>query len=399
MSKTPKKRITFVVFSIILVFTLLCGQSVYATVEVEDESFLYEKAIQLQEKAVAAYQLLDQAFDHDSLGYTLFPDDYAGSFIEGDKLVLLLTDTSAMTTNKYRAWAKEYADYLVFKDALYSYNEMQKCSDSIAQVVANNGYTVTQYYVSETSNEIVICVQKTAATDDLLERKLYTEFSVPVRIEEAESTTTTTTNLRGGNKIVNSISSTQWIEMTLSCCGTYGGYKAILTCGHGGQSAGDTIKYYSNTGSTIGTVNYHRYYNNGTGDFEIIKVTNTSIFDTTNKITSSYSVTGTLSDPPVNTVLKYYSRTTSSFGYGGVNNRNITVNADGTHTIKGLTRIKVISGSCQPGDSGGPFFQETSSGVNYCGVIHGKNTIGGYLYVFFTPYTHITPAGFSAKTS
>lgn len=109
---------------------------------------------------------------------------------------------------------------------------------------------------------------------------------------------------------------------------------------------------------------------------------------------------GTLSSPPVNTILKYYSRNSSSFGYGTVSNRDITVSA-GTDKIEvnGLTSLEVSYGSCIPGDSGGPFFQETSSDVNYCGVLHGYGTDNpGYLRVYFTPYTYISGTGFSVRT-
>lgn len=130
--------------------------------------------------------------------------------------------------------------------------------------------------------------------------------------------------------------------------------------------------------------------------FEIIKVTNTDTFSTSNSIANTYSINGTLSSPPVNTILKYYSRNSSSFGYGTVSNRDITVSA-GTDKIEvnGLTSLEVSYGSCIPGDSGGPFFQETSSDVNYCGVLHGYGTDNpGYLRVYFTPYTYISGTGF-----
>ena len=96
----------------------------------------------------------------------------------------------------------------------------------------------------------------------------------------------------------------------------------------------------------------------------------------------------------------YYSRTTSSFGYGSVERRNVTVLADDRDNISGLTEVKVTSGSCESGDSGGPFFQDASSGAKYCGVLHGKRTdSSGNLYVFFTPYTYISSAGFSVRTN
>lgn len=110
--------------------------------------------------------------------------------------------------------------------------------------------------------------------------------------------------------------------------------------------------------------------------------------------------TGTLSSPAVGTIIKYYSRTTSSFGYGSVERRNVTVVADDRDNISGLTEVKVTSGSCESGDSGGPFFQDASSGAKYCGVLHGKRTdSSGNLYVFFTPYTYISSAGFSVRTN
>ena len=105
-----------------------------------------------------------------------------------------------------------------------------------------------------------------------------------------------------------------------------------------------------------------------------------------------------MSSPAVGTIIKYYSRTTSSFGYGSVERRNVTVLADDRDNISGLTEVKVTSGSCESGDSGGPFFQDASSGAKYCGVLHGKRTDSSG-NVFFTPYTYISSAGFSVRTN
>lgn len=107
---------------------------------------------------------------------------------------------------------------------------------------------------------------------------------------------------------------------------------------------------------------------------------------------STYQVeilTGTLSSPAVGTIIKYYSRTTSSFGYGSVGRRNVEVKASSGKTIGGLTELKVTYGSCE---SGGPFFQDASSGAKYCGVLHGKRTdSSGNLYVF-SHHIHISLA-------
>ena len=78
-------------------------------------------AMRYQENAVAANELLTQAFERDSNGAIIFPEDYAGAYIDGENLVLLLTNTDSKTVEKYRTWTDEYAPFLVFKKAEYSY--------------------------------------------------------------------------------------------------------------------------------------------------------------------------------------------------------------------------------------------------------------------------------------
>lgn len=156
--------------------------------------FYYRKAILEQENAVAAYELLDRAFGHDDLGYTLFPDDYAGSYIEGDKLVLLLTDVSEETQEKYKTWAAQYAGVLVFKEAEYSYNSLKKTADTISKDLEGKGYTVKQCCVSEAATRIEISIAHTTAAHAAeLQRELEEMYHIPVSIMAQGETFTTTT--------------------------------------------------------------------------------------------------------------------------------------------------------------------------------------------------------------
>lgn len=145
--------------------------------------FYYRKAILEQENAVAAYELLNRAFGHDDLGYTLFPDDYAGSYIEGDKLVLLLTDVSEETQKKYKTWAAQYAGVLVFKEAEYSFNSLNDMSDTMYRDLVDKGYTITEYCVSEMTNSIVISIANiTVSHAAELKDTLEAAYHVPVNI-------------------------------------------------------------------------------------------------------------------------------------------------------------------------------------------------------------------------
>ena len=275
--------------SAVVASSLLVSAQSAATIENN-----YARLMQLQANAVAANECLNESFGHDAIGNITFPDDFAGARIEEDKLVLSLTDTTAENKAKYIRWAGDYADYLLFENVEYSYNQLMNAAIDVTNTLKESGYQITQYYVSEINNEVVLgmdlnselCQNGVSQINrpEALAASLSKEYNVPIRMENIAPSNTAASNsiatLRGGAKIVNITSNS---EITLSCCGYYAGSDAILTCGHGGHY-NDTINYAASAGSTIGTVNYHNYYSGCTGDFEIIKVTNTDTFSTSNSI-------------------------------------------------------------------------------------------------------------------
>ena len=183
----------------------LVGKTVYVYISASGDTvcvvetdggyeFFCKRAVLLQERAVAAYELLDSAFGHDELGCTLFPEDYAGAFVEGDKLVLLLTDLGEETQERYRAWAGEYAEALVFRKADYSYNTLADAEARMLRELEEAGYTVTEAYVSETANRIVISlVNVTYEQTKELERSLRESYDLPVMITVSQGPWITTT--------------------------------------------------------------------------------------------------------------------------------------------------------------------------------------------------------------
>lgn len=116
----------------------------------------YEQLMLLQEDAVAANELLNEAFGYDAAGNITFPNDFAGARIEGNKLVLSLTNIGIDNTTKYLNWVGDYADCLVFEKVDYSYNHLMDAAAGAAHELEELGYPITQYYVSETNNDVVI---------------------------------------------------------------------------------------------------------------------------------------------------------------------------------------------------------------------------------------------------
>ena len=156
-------------------------------------NFFYRQAVSRQERALAACELLDRAFGHDEQGYTLFPDDYAGCYVDGDRLVLLLTDTGEAAAARYRAWAGAYADTLVFEKAEYAYNLLKSKEEEMARELKDGGCVLAAYYVSETANRVVFeVVNCDAARAKELEAGLRERYGVPVSVRSGGAFVTVT---------------------------------------------------------------------------------------------------------------------------------------------------------------------------------------------------------------
>ena len=154
----------------------------------------------------------------------------------------------------------------------------------------------------------------------------------------------------------------------------------------------------------IGNVVYHQF-NNGSGDYEIISMTDLSA-SPSYVIAKSYSVKSTVSDVTTGTVVRFYGRKSDRVGYGTVSQRRrettyIDENGNVIGVVYNLSRIKVTYGGNLTGDSGGPIFSDHEDGgrwVNYCGVLNGSEEADGYLYIDFTPYRYPHAAGFTVAT-
>ena len=143
-----------------------------------------------QENAVAANECLNQAFGQTANGTIIFPEDYAGAYINGVHLVLLLTNTSEEATEKYRNWAGKYSSCLTFKKVKYSYNELSEKLDPIVEKLKEDGYEVTSSAVSETENAVSIGLFKCESAEaSKLAKNLSETFGVRVLVSEVIYTT------------------------------------------------------------------------------------------------------------------------------------------------------------------------------------------------------------------
>lgn len=203
------------------------------------------------------------------------------------------------------------------------------------------------------------------------------------------------TTLIGGDKLAIGTSYGQAF-LTLAATGTYQGYNAFLTCGHG-MEVGDSV-YYSDTTDPIGTI-VLSYGNNPNGEFDgdfSIGKLNSSFYPSHKARTGSSSTVfwkGICSRPEKGRILRKYG-STSGYAYLEVTESNTSRDL-GYGNLKKISVAKITSGSSAHGDSGGPYW--TADALEFCGVHVG--VLYDKLHVVFTPYEVINGKGFSVNAS
>ena len=396
-----RKRIVFKMCLLLCLTLFVHSTQAFASDDVWNEIRLME-LVRLQERAVEANDNINNAMGYTEIGTIDYEDDFGAARIEENKLVIYTTDCSDENKNKYLAWAGEYSDVINFQEAEYSYNYLLGKGEEVLEVLHETiGQTELTYYVSEANNSIVVLMDE--ETKNALEKQRTTiSFDVPVVFEENSDYSLSATDVKGGSALLNA---TTLQSMSVGCCGYYRGVRSIATCGHGSSAVGNKVYCEDTSLGYVGNITYRNFGDGISGDYAIISDSSSnSNFNFTNKIGGTYTVTGMITSPAVNTYVYFYGSTTQTYCLGQVTERglsaNVTVNGEGI-TISGLSAVLVASGNVAAGDSGGAVFTVTSGTTNakFAGVITGSSTSSGSLIMCFTPASYFSAIGFTVMTS
>ena len=299
-----------------------------------------QTAVTQQASALCAYQNLWNSFAKDSKGNAVYPAEYGGEYIEGEKLVILLTDCSESLQNDYKQRCKSNS-VVIFKAVEHSYNSLSTYS-IYADQLQQEGVPIVSSGVDVRNNTYSIGINK----NQLLQSTL----AVPSAVFAADATPVTFTSedavysavsMWGGDTIKNEDTGA---SMTAGICGTYNGSKALLTCGHG--NTGNPYIDFATT--RIGQVSYQRANTaildtsvNRLGDFSIVLLnSNATTSNIVRKGTSTVPITGTYSSVPVGTTIYKYGSTTG-YSWGTVTQKSIEL----TYTNARDENVK-YHGSC-----------------------------------------------------
>lgn len=332
-----------------------------------------EDMFEIQREACLANEVLYKSFEWD--GTYIYPDDFAGTYIDYDTLYILVTEGGSV--EKYTVLLADYSN-VEYQFVPYSYNTLYSETQRVVEEELADADVVC-YGVDVIENRGYINVLKDASAKKHL--RSYKENDM-IYIEQVDDDGSDEASLIGGSPI---LTSGNWY-LTLGGSGTYNGSVAFLTCGHD-VVVGDSLMAGRKTFATASLV---RVANNQSGDFSIS--TAASGYTASSSVLSSGGMAityqGYLLNPTVGTYLYKYG------AVGGEVYCQVTETGVTWKDTCNLTVAKIISGSSELGDSGGPY----RSGGYFCGVHKGTRSEGSDIYVYFTPYTYIYDAGFRIKT-
>lgn len=366
-------------------------------------------AMEIQVEALNCYQQIIDSFEKDSLGFPIYPSEYAGAYIDNGNLIIQLVDTGSEMQNKYMELCGNN-NVVRFKEVKYSMNELQSC-ESYALDMLQNGYDVTNYGINEKENIFEIALNSEIYDSNMFSTtNLFTTDDIPkLPIKFSyEKPTVPCISISGGCGIQPEASRDM---STAGVCGYYNGKNALLTCGH----SYEYLDYYKRypyvlfSGTQIGQISYQRsntnHYETGIesyGDFSIITLNgNVGI---SNTLINGINITGTYSSLPVGTyIYKYGSKT--GLSYGHITYAAMTspyVDDAGTHFIRGLYRSDIAksdgSTPITSGDSGGPVYIKSGSEYLLHGIVTAKGGNGNTGVMYSTPIYYAIDVGFTVKT-
>lgn len=375
----------------------LCEGSVTAD-ELNVDRFLsmYDERAEKLRNAREAYYALYDSFSKTRSGGQVYPDGFAGAWLEGSKLYVAMTSFDNAYNIRNSLSGYSCVEYV---SATYSLNQL----NTIWEATFNQVKDIIQIgstYVDVKTNSIVFNVltpvneAKQIITNNLsliknvvpdndkliVNDKMFTVNTGSMSIPQA--------NIYGGTGLRKGSSSGG--RYTVGMCGTiklsmFETCTGIVTAGHSMTTSGTNKNMYRGSsvfGETVKVVN-DNYLN---GDFALVKMTSSDTL--TNKIygtssSNTRSITGTNDSVAVGDVIMKYGYV-SGYCTGTVTAINATVNQNGTY-ITGITFCSLDSGKSAGGDSGGPYYiQGSGSSYSFVGVHMGVNSAGTELH--FTPY-------------
>lgn len=293
----------------------------------------------VQESAVAAYDELMASFatTYSNSGEKIYPDYYGGSYInDAGQLIVYVTD------NVQRPAVLSDNANVVYEPCTYSYNELLSVMDTLNNykfsrsndAIASN---FNEFGLYDSENRIIVKLDD-LSDESIKEFKENVCDSAVIKFEQGCGPIETEVNVNAGDKISFSGGSAS-VGYRVKRDGVVG----FVTAGHAADSVGKSIMY---NGTTIASCEATQQ--SGNADAAFCAITNSDYSPTNTLSGTSNTLSTTISEPGVGTVINKIGMKTGHTS-GKVLSTNVTITFSSGATISNLTSADYESG---PGDSG-----------------------------------------------
>jgi len=386
-----------------------------------------------QSAAIAANDLLWKTFTLDEAGMPIaYPEEYGGAFMEGELLYIYIVGLNDELKSKYLKIC-DNSNVVRFIEADYSANYLHSLFNEARKYI--DEFDITGYGIDFRNNRFQIEIADapfSASGEELdvnivsvntfelqksrLSSKLDNDAIVIVPGAHMFSAETNSElsmrslyNLRGGSALTGVKADGTTNSFSMAIGGTYGGTPAILTAGHcvsqdsatGVQDVG-AVKIL---GVTMGVPIAYQYESLESGDWAIIRITNSNYIPT-NEITVSTLGTNEIKSCATSIApgqIVFYCGAVSGNIAGSIYLPNYTyIDSILDIEIRGLCSIQNASGDqAAKGDSGGTVYFPNANGHILAGnVSHYEILVENGLYLtLFNPIGSAINAGFTPYLS
>ena len=383
---------------IVINFDTLQNASIYEML-LDDEDLLAQfieaqiiVARQLPAKKI--YSDLMSAFMND-YGDFIYPEHYAGAFLDYDTLVIQVTDMSPPVIAFYTNLLGSDAP-IAFQQVAFSFNQLRTYGEMFINSL-NAPITSFGYDTMTNTFRIGLYHNNEGSTQTIESFNAMSRF-IPLPLTFELETHATDQDLRGGSAIGNA-----GADFSVGATGTFGVMNAMITTGHSFRGRPVNTPVVLPNGTRIGYLHVFRagtYSVGGAatthGDWAIIRLNATGTSMMTNRTRCGLGIHGRVPFAPVGSVVWGTGRHTLWNGVvSAVNVTTYSTNEiDGVRRqTTGLTRADCDGPVSMGGDSGGTISMPGTSNTYFAGVHANVGT----RWQAFPPRTinqfHFSPVG------
>ena len=139
---------------------LLCIFALLLQVAKPFQVFAAIQGLGIDKGVALANEAIYESFSYRNDGTWIYPDEFAGTYLEDGELVIGLTSLSKENLDKYYKLVAEHTEKVRFSEKLHSIGELSHLGDEIASYLITNGCRPVGYCTIDKENNLLFQISE-----------------------------------------------------------------------------------------------------------------------------------------------------------------------------------------------------------------------------------------------